>query len=100
MCASSVVSGHVCADSGASLVRPIEAGSYTVDTSFTSEPGILCADFPNIGRQQTVQGKLPSSGCLALDGTLYEAYTLTTDGAGTLTVAASSQDFTPDRKST
>src|SRR5664280_1154841 len=97
-------------DSGASLVRPIEAGSYTllvngraagqtgsytVDTSFTSEPGILCANFPNIGRQQTVQGKLPSSGCLALDGTPYEAYTLTTDGAGTLTVAASSQDFTP-----
>jgi hypothetical protein len=52
-----------------------QTGSYTVDTSFTSEPGILCANFPNIGRQQTVQGKLPSSGCLALDGTPYEAYT-------------------------
>ena len=97
-------------DSGASLLRPIEAGSYTllvngraagqtgsytVNTSFTSEPGILCSSFPNIGRHQTVQGKLPSSGCLALDGTPYEAYTLTTDGTGTLTVAVTSQDFTP-----
>ena len=97
-------------DSGASLLRPIEAGSYTllvngraagqtgsytVNTSFTSEPGILCSNFPNIGRHQTVQGKLPSSGCLALDGTPYEAYTLTTDGTGTLTVAVTSQDFTP-----
>jgi hypothetical protein len=97
-------------DSGASLLRPIEAGSYTllvngraagqtgnyaVNTSFTSEPGMLCANFPNIGRSQTVTGQLPSSGCLALDGTPYEAYTLTTDGAGTLTVAVASQDFTP-----
>jgi hypothetical protein len=97
-------------DSGASLTRPIEAGSYTllvngraagqtgaytVNTSFTSESGILCANFPNIGRDQTVTGQLPSSGCLALDGTPYEAYTLSTDGAGTLTVAVTSQDFTP-----
>ena len=52
-------------DSGASLLRPIEAGSYTllvngraagqtgnytVNTSFTSEPGVLCSNFPNIGR--------------------------------------------------
>ena len=97
-------------DSGASLLRPIEAGSYTllvngraagqtgsytVNTSFTSEPGILCSNFPNIGRHQAVQGKLPGSGCMALDGTPYEAYTLTTDGTGTLTVAVTSQDFTP-----
>ena len=38
---------------------------------------------------------MPASGCLAFDGTAYEAYTLTTDGAGTLTVTVSSQDFTP-----
>src|SRR5262249_18582599 len=42
-----------------------------------------------------LDGSLPGSGCLALDGTPYEAYTLTTDGAGTLTVSVSSQDFTP-----
>jgi hypothetical protein len=97
-------------DSGASLSRPIEAGSYTllvngraagqtgnytVKTSFTSEPGVLCSNFPNIGSRQTLNGNLPASGCLALDGTPYEAYTVTTDGAGTLTVAVSSQDFTP-----
>jgi hypothetical protein len=96
--------------SGASLLRSIEAGSYTllvngstggqtgsytVNTSFTAEPGMLCSNFPNIGRSQTVAGKLPSSGCLAPDGTAYEAYTLTTDGAGTLTLQVSSQDFTP-----
>ena len=72
-----------------------QTGSFTVNTSFTSEPGMLCSNFPNIGRSQTVDGKLPSSGCLALDGTPYEAYTLTTDGAGTLTVTVASQDFTP-----
>src|ERR1019366_180991 len=97
-------------DAGASLLRSIEAGSYTllvngraagqtgaytVNTSFTSEPGMLCANFPNIGPHQTVNGQLPSSGCLALDGTPYEAYPLTTDGAGTLTVEVTSQDFTP-----
>jgi Bacterial pre-peptidase C-terminal domain len=97
-------------DSGAGLLRPIEAGSYTllvsgraagqtgsytVNTSFTSEPGMLCSNFTNIGGRQTVAGKLPGSGCLAPDGTPYEAYTLTTDGAGTLTVAVASQDFTP-----
>jgi hypothetical protein len=96
--------------SGASLFRPIEAGSYTllvngraagqtgsytVNTSFASEPGMLCANFPNIGRHQTVTGQLPGSGCLAPDDTPYEAYTLTTDGAGTLTVEVTSQDFTP-----
>jgi hypothetical protein len=97
-------------DSGATLLRPIEAGSYTllvngraagktgsytVNTWFTSEPGVLCSNFPNLGRQQTSSGKFPSSGCLALDGTPYEAYTVTTDGSGTLTVAVTSQDFTP-----
>ena len=97
-------------DSGASLLRPIEAGSYTllvngqaggqtadytVKTSFTSEPGVLCSNFSGIGRRQTVDGSLPGSGCLAFDGTPYEAYTLTSDGAGTLTVAVSSPDFTP-----
>ena len=91
-------------------VRPIEAGSYTllvngttpgqtgnytIRTTFTSEPGILCANFPNVGPNQTLAGQLPGSGCLAPDGTPYEAYTLTTNGAGTLTVTAASQDFTP-----
>ena len=97
-------------DSGASLLRPIEAGSYTllvngraagltgsytVNTSFTSEPGVLCSNYPNIGRHQTTSGKFPGSGCLAPDGTPYEAYALTTDGSGTLTVVVASQDFTP-----
>src|ERR1017187_6538478 len=100
----------VTVDSGAGLPRPIEAGaytllvnggapgqtgSYTVNTSFTSEPGILCANFPSIGGSQAVTGQLPGSGCLALDGTPYEAYTLTNDGAGTLTVTVTDRDFTP-----
>src|SRR4051812_39708069 len=57
-------------DSGIAVLRPIEAGSYTLlvngrspgqtgsfalNTSFTSEPGILCANFPNIGRDQPVE---------------------------------------------
>ncbi len=97
-------------DSGAAIARPIEAGRYTVmvsgakpgqggdysiSTSFTGEPGMLCSNFPNLGRHQAVSGILPSSACLALDGTPYEAYTVTTDGSGTLTITLDSTDFTP-----
>jgi hypothetical protein len=97
-------------DSGAAIRRPIEAGSYTllvngqtaadlgvytIATSFKPEPGMLCSGFPNIGRRQTVNGILGGTGCTAPDGSLYEAYTLTTDGSGTLNVTIASQDFTP-----
>ncbi len=97
-------------DSGAAIARPIEAGRYTVvlngakpgqggdygiSTTFTGEPGMLCSNFPNLGRRQVVNGILPSSACLALDGTPYEAYTVTTDGSGTLTITVDSTDFTP-----
>jgi hypothetical protein len=97
-------------DSGSSIHRAIEAGSYvllvngqtstdlgayTVSTAFTAESGILCSAFPNIGRHQTVNGILGGSGCLAPDESPYEAYTLITDGSGTLTVTIASQDFTP-----
>ena len=95
-------------DSGAVIARPIESGSYTLlvngiapgqsgdyslTTAFTAEAGLLCGNFPNIGRRQVVDGLLPSSGCLALDGSPYEAYTLTSDGAGTLTIAVDSTEF-------
>jgi hypothetical protein len=97
-------------ESGASIRRPIEAGSYTllvngqtasdigsytVTTAFTAESGILCTTFPNIGRRQTVNGVIGGSGCTAPDGSAYEAYALTTDGSGTLTVTIASQNFTP-----
>ena len=35
------------------------------------------------------------SGCLASDGSVYESYSLNTDGAGLLTITLESQDFTP-----
>lgn len=97
-------------DSGVSLQRSIEAGSYTllvngklagqpanftVNPSFTAEPGIPCSNFPNLGRHQTSDGKLPGSGCRTLDGTPYEAYRLTTDGSGTLSLTVTGKDFTP-----
>ena len=97
-------------DSGAAIHRSLEAGSYvllvngqtaadlgpyTVTTSFVPEPGILCTNFANIGRRQTVNGDFGGSGCRAMDGSLYEAYTLITDGAGTLTLTVASRDFTP-----
>jgi hypothetical protein len=97
-------------DSGPSIHRAIEAGSYvllvngqtpadlgpyTVTTAFTAEPGILCSSFPNIGRGQTVNGVLASAGCLLPDGSPYEAYSMTTDGSGTLTLTVTTQDFTP-----
>ncbi len=97
-------------DSGKSIRRPIEAGSYTllvnavapgqvgtysVATSFTPEPGMMCTNFPALGLSQTVSGTLGVSGCMTPDSTPYEAWWLTTMGSGTLTVAASSGDFTP-----
>ena len=97
-------------DSGVSIHRAIEAGSYmllvngqtpadlgpyAVATAFTAEHGMLCSSFPNIGRRQTVNGVFGGAGCLLPDGSQYDAYSLTTDGAGTLTVTASSTDFTP-----
>jgi hypothetical protein len=95
---------------GTSIATPIEAGSYTLlvngathgesgaftlQSSFTAEPGMLCAIFPNLGRSQTQGGNLPNAGCVAMDGTPYEAYTVTTDGAGTLTVNVTGTGFTP-----
>jgi hypothetical protein len=97
-------------DSGASIHRTVEAGSYvllvngqtaadlgayTVTTAFNAEPGMLCTAFPNIGRRQTVNGIFGGSGCLAPDGSPYEAYTLTTDGSGTLNLTIASTNFTP-----
>lgn len=97
-------------DSGASISRPIESGHYTLlvngtksgqpgdykfSTAFTPEPGLICSSFANLGRRDVASGLFPSSGCRAPDGSSYEAYTLTTDGAGTLTLSVDSTDFTP-----
>ena len=79
-------------DSGAAIRRPIEAGSYTllvnarvpgqvgqysVQTSFTAEPGTLCSGFPSLGLSQTVGGiagivGLHAAGRHALRGVLAE----------------------------
>jgi hypothetical protein len=97
-------------DSGAGIARAIEAGSYTLlvngakpgqtgdyklTATFTAEAGMLCNRFANIGRSQAVDGLLPGSGCLAPDGSAYEAYMIGIDGAGTLTIAVDSTDFAP-----
>jgi hypothetical protein len=97
-------------DSGANIQRPIEAGSYTilvdaripgqvgdysVTTAFTAEAGTLCSAFPSLGLSQTTTGKLGASGCAMPNGTPYEGYWVNTYGAGTLTVSATSSDFTP-----
>jgi hypothetical protein len=97
-------------DGGAAIRRSIEAGSYTllvdarvpgqvgdysVKTSFTAEPGMLCGAFASVGLNQTAKGTLGASGCAMPDGTPYEAYWLNTFGAGTLTVTVTSADFTP-----
>ena len=96
--------------SGLTIQQPIEAGSYTllvngmtpgqvggytVQTAFTPEPGMLCANFDSIGLNDTVSGRLGMSGCTPPSGLSYEAYSLTTLGSGTLSVSVSSPDFTP-----
>lgn len=95
---------------GLAVQRPVEAGSYTVlvdarvpgqagqyqiKAAFIAEPGMLCSAFPSLGLSQTAAGTLGASGCTAPGGSPYEAYWLTTYGAGTLTVTAASSDFTP-----
>ena len=95
---------------GLSIQRPLEAGGYTVlvngqqpgqvgpytiQTSLTPEPGMLCTSFPSLGISQTVTGTLGASGCKAPDGTPFEAWWLTTFGSGTLTLSATSTSFTP-----
>jgi hypothetical protein len=95
-------------DGGTSIRRAVEAGTYnllvngktagqtgpfTVTTTFVAEPSMLCHDFPNIGRRQTIANTLGNYGCTAPDGAPYDGWTLTTYGAGTLTITASSQDF-------
>ncbi len=100
-------------DSGVSIRRPVEAGSYSllvnsrspggalsppsawsVHTAFTAEPGMMCTAFPKIGLNQTIAGTLGASGCAMPDGTTYEGYVLSTFGSGTLTVSVASPDFT------
>src|SRR5215831_18520960 len=94
-------------DGGTAIRRAVEAGSYAVlvggkapggykiTTAFTAETAILCTNYPRIGTRQTVTGALGSYGCVAPDGTPYDAYTLTAAGSGTLTITATSTDFAP-----
>jgi hypothetical protein len=97
-------------DTGLSIHRPVESGSYTVlvdaripgqagaytlKSAFTAEPAMLCTVFPSLGLSQTVAGALGSSGCTLPSGTAYEAYWLSTYGAGTLNLTVTSADFSP-----
>ena len=96
--------------SGVTIGQPLEAGSYTVlvdgqtpgqvggynvQTTFTPEPGMACANFDSIGLNDSVSGWLGASGCALPSGTSYDAYALNTLGSGTLTIAVTSPDFTP-----
>src|SRR4051812_47454137 len=88
-------------DSGSSIRRPLEAGSYTllvnarfpgqvgaftVRSDYTAESGILCKAFPSIGLTQKLDATLGAAGCAAPDNSPYDAYVVNTLGAGTLTV--------------
>ena len=55
--------------------------------------GVCARTFPISAAGRPSTDSCPSSGCLRPDGTPYDAYTLTTDGAGTLTVAVSQPGF-------
>ena len=92
--------------SGANIQMPVEAGTYTVlvngaaaaytlQTAFTAEPGMLCANFASLGLSQTVNGTLGASGCATPDGTPYEGYLVNTLGSGSLTATVSTTAFTP-----
>jgi hypothetical protein len=54
---------------------------------------MLCAGFAAIGVSQTVTGALGASGCTSPDGAPYEAYSLNSFGAGTLTVRGDGGGF-------
>src|SRR5581483_10089468 len=77
---------------GGPISNPVESGTYTLlvnaptasalssgplpftlQTRFTAEPGMLCTTYPLLGLNQTVSGTLGVSGCVAPDGSPYEA---------------------------
>ena len=72
-----------------------EAGAYTLRSDFTPEPATLCRNFAPIGLNQSVAGRLGASSCLLPDRSPYDGYTLTSLGAGTLTVKLQSDAFAP-----
>lgn len=67
-----------------------QSGSYQLQPLFNAEPAMWCTVFPNLGLNQTITGSLGSWGCTAPDGTAYEAYSVSTFGAGMLSVSVSS----------
>ena len=93
--------------SGVSISTPVESGvytllinaagsiPYTLQTAFTAEPGMLCANFPLLGLNQTVSGNLGTAGCQLPDTTPYDGYSVQTLGSGTLTISVSTTAFTP-----
>ena len=70
-----------------------QAGAFTLQSSFTPEPGTICRNFASIGLNQAVTGRLTPSSCLLPDNTAYDGYTLQSFGAGTIDVTMQSADF-------
>ncbi len=78
-----------------SAATPDQAGDFTLASAFVPEPGTLCRDFPSVGLNQAVTGRLAGGGCRLPDGSAYDGYLLATFGSGTLNIAMDSGDFTP-----
>src|SRR6185503_6245750 len=74
---------------------PGQLGSYSLRTSFSAEAGVLCTAFPSAGLNQTMTGSLGAAGCRMLDASPYDGYRLRSFSAGTLTVSATADGFTP-----
>lgn len=97
-------------DSGAVINRPVEAGSYhvlvngpapnqgggyTLHSSFSGVPNVLCRPTTMIGTVRPVNGSLGSGSCTLPDGSAYDGYQLTLYGTGTVDIAINANGFTP-----
>src|SRR5262249_52141986 len=74
---------------------PGQVGSYTLKSSFTGTPNVLCRHYAMMGTLRAVNGSLGSGSCTLPDGSAYDGYQLTLYGTGTVDIAINAAGFTP-----
>jgi hypothetical protein len=74
---------------------PSTGGGYTLNSTFSGTPNILCRHFAMMGATRTVNGSLAPGSCTLPDGSLFDGYQITLFGTGTVDIAINSTGFAP-----
>ena len=97
-------------DSGTTIQRNVERGTYhvlvnapaansgggfTLSSTFSGAPNILCRHFAMMGTLRTVNGSLGAGSCTLPDGSIFDGYQITLFGTGTADIAVNANGFTP-----